>query len=101
MAASDPEDSSSSQRLRWIIGILLAGVLIWVTFFDSHSLLRRYQWHQERDALEQENEKLRTRIRRLRKKLDRPLPDSVVERIAREEHGMKRPDETIYRIESE
>lgn len=97
MSASD----STATRFRWAIGLFLAGVLVWVLFFDSHSLLQRYYWQQELDVRTEENAELRADIERLRKKLDRPLPDSVVERIAREEYGMKRPGETIYRIESE
>ncbi len=89
----------STDRLRWwLIGGVLLAVLIWVGFFDSHSLLQRYRWHQEHDRLKSENERLREDIRELREKLDRPLSDSLIERIAREEYGMKRPDETIYRL---
>jgi len=96
-----PDSALSDGRVRWGVGIVLAGVLVWVLFFDSHSLWQRYQWHQSLEATKHENEKLRTKIRRLRTKLDRPLTDSLVERIAREEYGMKRPGETIYRIEPE
>lgn len=99
MSFSDP--GSTARRVRWAVGLLLAGVLIWVLFFDSHSLLKRYYWHRELDALRQENSELRAEIEQLEKKLDRPLPDSVVERIAREEYGMKRPGETVYRVKSE
>jgi cell division protein FtsB len=81
--------------------VFVAGVLVWVLFFDSHSLWQRYQWHQSLETTKHENKKLRTEIKRLRAKLDRPLTDSLVERIAREEYGMKRPGETIYRIEPE
>lgn len=94
-----PDSSFSNRRVRWGIGLLLGGVLVWITFFDSHSLWQRYRWHQELEATTQENAELRTEIERLRSQLDRPLSDSVVERIAREEYGMKRPGETIYRIE--
>lgn len=96
-----PDPNSSSARFRWVVGLLLAGVLTWVLFFDSHSVLRRYSWQQELESLRKENAELRQNIERLRTKLDRPLPDSVVARIAREEYGMKRPGETIYRITSE
>ncbi len=99
MASSD--SAFSNPRVRWGFGLFLAGVLVWVAFFDSHSLWQRYQWHQELEATQQENAELRTEIERLRTKLDQPLSDSLVERIAREEYGMKRPDETIYRIESQ
>lgn len=93
------DSSFSNRRVRWGIGLLLGGVLVWIAFFDSHSLWQRYRWHQELEATTQENAELRTEIERLQSQLDRPLTDSVVERIAREEYGMKRPGETIYRIE--
>lgn len=89
-------------RLRsWIFGGLLATLLVWVLFFDSHSLLQRYQWHQELETLTQENAELQHDIQRLEEQLERPLSDQVVERIAREEYGMKRPGETVYRVNPE
>ncbi|WP_103020923.1 FtsB family cell division protein [Salinibacter altiplanensis] len=94
-----PDSTLSARRVRWGIGLLLGGVLVWIAFFDSHSLWQRYRWHQELEATTAENADLRSEIERLRSQLDRPLSDSVVERIAREEYGMKRPDETIYRVE--
>ncbi|PSQ85361.1 MAG: septation ring formation regulator EzrA [Bacteroidetes bacterium QS_3_64_15] len=94
-----PDSAFADTRVRWGIGMFLAGVLVWVLFFDSHSLLQRYYWHQELDATKQENTELREKIQRLRTQLDRPLSDSVVERIAREEYGMKKPGETVYRVE--
>jgi cell division protein FtsB len=94
--------SPSNESLRrWIIGGVLCVVFVWIGFFDSHSLLRRYQWHQEQEQLVEENEELRREIDQLRNRLDRPLTDSLVERIAREEYGMKRPDETVYRLKRE
>ncbi|PSQ62301.1 MAG: septation ring formation regulator EzrA [Bacteroidetes bacterium QH_2_64_26] len=99
MDTSDP--SGSRSRVWWGIGVFLAGVFVWVLFFDSHSLLQRYHWQQELEATQRENAALREDIERLRTQLDRPLSDSAVERIAREEYGMKRPNETIYRVEPE
>lgn len=96
MSLSRP-DSPTGLRW-WLLGGAVLLLLVWIGFFDSHSLLRRYRWHQEYDRLTQENEQLRQDIQRLRKKLDRPLSDSLVERIAREEYGMKRPNETVYRL---
>lgn len=94
--------SDSKLRLqRWILGSLLAALVVWVLFFDSHSLLKRYHWHQELDTLTEENAELRDDIQRLQEQLDRPLPDRVVERIAREEYGMKRPGETVYHVNPE
>jgi cell division protein FtsB len=94
-----PRPRSKKSLRRWLIGGVLCALLVWIAFFDSHSLLRRYRWHQQRDQLARENEQLRQEIEHLRKQLDRPLTDSLVEHIAREEYGMKRPDETVYRIQ--
>ena len=95
-----PRPQSKKSLSGWIIGGVVCAALIWIAFFDSHSLLRRYQWHQEKTQLSTENEALREEIRHLRRQVDRPLTDSLVERIAREEYGMKRPGETVYRLKS-
>lgn len=94
-----PRPQSKKNLRRLLIGGVLCALFVWITFFDSHSLLRRYQWHQEHEQLTEENEQLRRDIERLRNQLDRPLSDSLIERIAREEYGMKRPDETVYRLQ--
>lgn len=94
--------SASKKHLRrWLLGGVLVALFAWIGFFDSHSLLKRYQWHQEHEELTQENEELRRKNERLRKQLDRPLTDSLVERLAREEYGMKRPGETVYRVQKD
>lgn len=90
--------SPNTHLRRWIVGGVLTALVVWVLFFDSHSLLKRYQWHQELDALTQENKKLRGEIQHLQTQLEQPLSDRVVERIAREEYGMKRPGETVYHV---
>ncbi len=91
---------SGSNLRQWIGYGTLAVVLLWVLLFDSHSALKRVRWHQEHEALTAENQKLRQQIDALEKKLDQPLPDDTVERIAREEYGMKRPGEMVYPIET-
>lgn len=93
-----PQPQSTSRLRWWLIGAALCALLVWIGFFDSHSLLRRYRWHQEHDRLTQENKRLQRDIQQLRKQLDRPLSDSLIERIAREEYGMKRSNETVYRL---
>jgi len=75
-------------------------LLLWIAFFDSHSLLRRYRWHAEYERLQQENQRLEQETERLSKKLAEPLSDETIEQIAREEYGMVRPGETVYRVES-
>lgn len=84
---------------RWVLlgGIVL--LLTWITFFDSHSLLRRLRWHHEYEQRMAENERLRQEIETLQRQLQQPLSDKVVEQIAREQYGMKYPDETVYPLE--
>ncbi len=96
-----PRPDATHNLRWWILGGVCCALLVWIAFFDSHSLLRRYQWHQERDHLTKENAQLRDDIQQLREQLDRPLSDSLIERIAREEYGMKRPDETVYRLKED
>ncbi|NNF04967.1 MAG: septum formation initiator family protein [Rhodothermales bacterium] len=76
-------------------------VLVWVTFFDSHSLWSRYTFHRERLELQEENAALKADIARLEERLSAPLTDEDVIRIAREEFGMSRPGEVVYPLKRE
>lgn len=96
-----PRPQSKKTLRRLLLAGVLCALFVWIGFFDSHSLLRRYQWHQEHDHLTDENEQLREDIKHLRDQLERPLSDSLIERIAREEYGMKHPDETVYRLKED
>lgn len=84
---------------RWSLVATLTALAIWLTFFDSHSILKRVRWHQDHKALTQENAHLQARIEALEKQLDAGISDAMVERIAREQYGMHRPGETVYRIQ--
>ena len=102
MAASSksPKPDAAPRRLRHplLVAVLLLGAL-WVTFFDSYSLAKRVRWHQEHARLSEENETLRQDVEALEERLAQPLPDAVIEKIAREQYGMRRPGETVYRVE--
>lgn len=82
--------------------LLLAGLLmlgLWLLFFDSHSVLQRVQWHHELATLREENVRLEAEIATLETQMNELDSDLVIERIAREQYGMRRPGETVYRIE--
>ena len=104
MAASSKSKSAtpapSKRRLRrpLVATVLLLGAL-WFTFFDSYSLVKRVRWHHEYARLSQENEHLRREVDILEDRMKNPLPDEVIEKIAREQYGMRRPGETVYRVE--
>ena len=82
--------------LTFVLGL---GLLVWVTFFDSHSLAKRIAWHQELSQLAVENAELEAQIEGLEEGLEATPSESVVEKIAREQYGMRRPGETVYRVE--
>ena len=100
MAASASTSDAPRRRLHrplLVVTIILAA--LWLTFFDSHSLVKRVRWHQETARLTEENEALRQHIEDLETRLAEPLSDEVIEQIAREQYGMRRPGETVYRVE--
>jgi cell division protein FtsB len=85
---------------RFVITLVLLA-LIWVSFLDSHSFVRRVRWHvQAREAL-QTNSRLRAEIERLREEIADGISDADIERIARTQYGMSRPGEVVYRIKPE
>lgn len=97
---SDDAAASRTYRLRkpllWIAGLILGG---WILFFDSHSLLKRMTWYHEYRQLSTENEMLAAEIAHLESTLTQPLSDEVIEQIAREQYGMRKPGETVYRVD--
>lgn len=90
-----------SKRLRR--RLLLAGVLaasLWVALFDSHSLVRRASYAHELGRLTEENAALEAENAALQARLDRGLDAETVERVAREQYGMRRPGDRVYRVET-
>ncbi|NNE48344.1 MAG: septum formation initiator family protein [Rhodothermales bacterium] len=86
-------------RKRFVLAAI-SFVIVWLTFFDSHSLVKRIAWHRELGQLQQANEELELEISHLETEIEKGLSDERVEQIAREEYHMKKPEETVYRIET-
>ncbi len=83
--------------------VLIAGVIglgLWVAFFDSHSVYRRVSYAHELDRLTVENERLADENAALADQLEAGLDDATLEEVAREEYGMRRPGERVYRVEA-
>lgn len=90
-----------SKRLRRrAILVGLVGLALWVAFFDSHSVFRRMSYARELDRLTVENRQLEADNTALAARLEAGLDDATLERVAREEYGMRRPGERVYRVEA-
>ena len=89
---------SGRRRLSLMAAAALAA---WLLFFDSHSLVQRFAWHRELAIVREDNARLEAEIARMNAELERGLSDEMVERIAREQYGMRRPGETVYSVVSE
>ncbi|MGK7370011.1 MAG: FtsB family cell division protein [Candidatus Halalkalibacterium sp. M3_1C_030] len=89
--------------LRWrksfLILILGGFVFIWFAFIDTYSLWTRYDLSQRKDDLKQKTEQLEAETARLKQQIkDLKNDPALLERIAREEYGMKKEGETIYKV---
>lgn len=109
-----PSQAASERRirlsvlnpLRWrksfLLGVFIVFALLWFGFVDRYSLYARYQISQEKDAIEQRIEQLRADTERLEAKIESIREHPVYfERIAREEYGMRRRGEVVYRIDED
>ncbi len=101
MAQATPPPAAPSRKRRLRRWLLLAGggaLLVWFGFLDTYSLHERIQQHREVVTLREENARLHRTIADLEAALAQPVTDEVIERIAREEYGMRRPGETVYPV---
>ncbi|MGD8428138.1 MAG: septum formation initiator family protein [Balneolaceae bacterium] len=89
--------------LRWrksFLVLILGGfVVIWFTFIDTYSIWTRIQLSQRKAELKAKTAKLKEETAVLKHKIrDLKSDPFLLERIAREEYGMKKPGETVYKI---
>lgn len=89
--------------LRWrksFLILILGGFLfIWFAFIDTYSLWTRYDLSQRKDELKQKTEQLEAETAKLKQQIEDLKNDpALLERIAREEYGMKKEGETVYKV---
>lgn len=89
--------------LRWrksFLILLLGGfVFIWFMFIDTYSIWTRVELMQRKSELKAKTEKLEAETKILKQKIEDLKNDpALLERIAREEYGMKKEGETVYKI---
>ncbi|MEL7832975.1 septum formation initiator family protein [Fodinibius sp. Rm-B-1B1-1] len=89
--------------LRWrksFLALILGGiVVVWFTFIDTYSIWTRVELNQRKAELKEQKEQLKSETQVLKQKIENLKTDPfLLERIAREEYGMKREGETVYKI---
>ncbi|XWN36552.1 MAG: septum formation initiator family protein [Balneola sp.] len=82
-----------------LVVILSTFILIWFGFVDSYSLLTRIGLNNQKADLREKIEKLNASTEDLKTKIDHLHQDAqLLEKIAREEYGMRKPGETVYKV---
>lgn len=89
--------------LRWrksFLFIILGGfIFIWFAFIDTYSIWTRITLDQRKAELKEKTEILKAETVELKQKIENLKTDpALLERIAREEYGMKKEGEKIYKI---
>lgn len=89
--------------LRWkksfLMTLLGLFLVVWFGFFDTYSVWTRLKLEREKKDLIRRTEQLVHDTSVLKQRIEALQDDpALLERIAREEYGMRRPGETIYRI---
>ncbi|MGI9546765.1 MAG: FtsB family cell division protein [Flavobacteriaceae bacterium] len=81
--------------------LVLTVFVIWMTFFDTNSLLIHLELRREIKKLEKQKEFLQEEIDKDKKVIDRLSDPEELEKFAREQYYLKKKDEEIYIIEYE
>ncbi|HSR59832.1 MAG TPA: septum formation initiator family protein [Robiginitalea sp.] len=81
--------------------LVLTIFMVWMLFFDQNSLLIHLELQREIQKLEQQQEFLREQIARDREVIETLSDPKQLEKFAREQYYLKKPDEEIYIIEYE
>jgi cell division protein FtsB len=92
--------------LRWkksfLVFLLTAFVVAWFAFIDTYSLKTRWDLYSQKEELKERTEDLNNRSEELKVKIDRLNEDpALLEKIAREEYGMRKSGETVYKVKRE
>lgn len=92
--------------LRWkksfLILLLSAFILIWFAFIDTYSLKTRWDLYTQKQELKAKTQQLKEGSEELKMKIDNLEKNTeLLEKIAREEYGMRKPGETVYKVKRE
>lgn len=94
-------NSKYLKPIKNIYVIVLVVFVVWMLFFDAHSWLFHHELNQDIDELEYQKEHYRNEMAKDDKAIKELSTDEGIERTARENYYMKKPNEDIYIIEYE
>jgi len=89
--------------LRWnksiLVTLLVAFLVVWFSFIDVYSLKTRWELSQRKKELIERTDELNLKSEEIKNKLASLENNQVLlEKIAREQYGMRKPGETVYKI---
>lgn len=92
--------------LRWkksfLLILLAVFFVIWFGFLDTYSVWTRYKLDREKKELIQKTEMLKKKTAELDKKIHNLKKDpSQLVKIAREKYGMRKSNETVFKVKVE
>lgn len=92
--------------LRWnkkyLLMVLGAFILIWFSFIDVYSLQTRHKLNKQKKELIEKTQVLSEQTSVLEQKTEALQNDpALLEKIAREQYGMRKPGERVYKITTE
>ena len=91
--------------LRWrksfLLTLLVLSLVIWFGFLDTYSFWSRYELSRRKEDLIEKTAELKKETQELNKKINNLKNNpQLIEKIAREEYGMRRKGETVYRVKA-
>ena len=98
---------SELKKEKWFIVLgstyvlILILFVVWMTFFDTNSLLIHRELNQDIEALEKSKEFYQEEIKKDRTFIEKMEDTSEMEKFAREKYYLKKPNEDIYIVEHE
>lgn len=94
------KSKTSNPRTRWIIIGLLAATFLYFVLFGSHGLLTLIDKSAEKSRIQTEIEADSIKLKKLREMQDKLFTDDeTIEKVAREKYNMKKPGETVYKVQ--
>lgn len=81
--------------------LVLTIYVIWMTFFDTNSLLLHYELRQEVKKLKSQADFFKKEIEKDKKEIEKLSTEEGKEKYAREHYNMKKDNEDVFLIEHE